>query len=95
VGHFPRAEIRGDLAGFTAGYLVLMLRTTKQQRNNAMYTRKSLASPEQIRSFIEKEYPAFAGCEMSIGLLGGIYRVMVKDQAHVWHTIHIPLKALP
>jgi hypothetical protein len=60
-----------------------------------MHTRKSLASPEQIRAFIEKEYPLFAGCEMSIGLLGDVYRVTVKDQAHVCHTIHIPLKALP
>jgi len=59
-----------------------------------MHTRKSLASPEQIRAFVEKEYPAFAGCEMSIGLLGRVYRVVVKDP-HVCHTIHIPLRALP
>lgn len=61
-----------------------------------MHTRtKSLASPEKLRAFIAKEYPLFAGCQMSVGLLGEVYRVMVKDQAHVWHTIHIPLKALP
>jgi len=60
-----------------------------------MHTPKSLASPETIRAFIEKEYPEFAGCQISIGLLGDVYRVMVEDQAHVCHTIHIPLKALP
>ena len=60
-----------------------------------MHTRKSLASPERIRAFIEKEYPAFAGCEMSIGLLGEVYRVTVKDQAHLCHSINIPLNALP
>ena len=60
-----------------------------------MHTRTSLASPEQIRAFIEKEYPVFAGCKMTTGLLGGVYRVTVQDQAHVWHTIHIPFEALP
>jgi hypothetical protein len=59
-----------------------------------MHTRKTLASPKAIRAFISKEYPEFAGCEMSIGLLGGVYRVTVKDQDHGWHTVHIPRKTL-
>ena len=59
-----------------------------------MQTSEPLASCEKIRAYIEEQYPELTGGEISIGLLGNHYRVMVKDQAHVWHTIHIPLETL-
>lgn len=59
-----------------------------------MHTNQPLASHEEIRAFVEKEYPELTGGKISIGLLGDRYRVVVKDASHVSHTIHIPLEAL-
>jgi hypothetical protein len=60
-----------------------------------MHTNQPLASREEIRAFIEREYPELAGGDISIGLLGKHYRVMVKDAAHGWHTIHAGVALAP
>jgi hypothetical protein len=57
-----------------------------------MHTNQPLASPEEIRAFVEKEYPQFTGGRISIGLLGDHYRVVVEDASHVLHTLHISLE---
>ena len=57
-----------------------------------MQTNRPLASREEIRAFVEKEYPELTGGRISIGLLGDHYRVVVEDASHVLHTIHIPLE---
>jgi hypothetical protein len=59
-----------------------------------MHTNQPLASREEIRAFVEKEYPELIGGRISIGLLGDHYRLAVKDASHVLHTIHIPLETL-
>ena len=59
-----------------------------------MHTNQPLASREEIRAFVEKEYPELTGGRISIGLLGDHYRVVVEDASHVLHTIHIPLETL-
>ena len=58
------------------------------------HTNQPLARPEEIRAFIDKEYPELTGGQISSGLLGNHYRVIVKDAAHILHTIHIPVDAL-
>jgi hypothetical protein len=57
-----------------------------------MHTNQPLASREEIRAFVKKEYPELTGGRISIGLLGDQYRVMVEDASRVLHTIHIPLE---
>ncbi len=57
------------------------------------HTNQPLATPEEIRAFIDEEYPELAGRQISIGLLGNHYRVIVKDAVHILHTIHIPVDA--
>jgi hypothetical protein len=57
------------------------------------HTNQPLATPEEIRAFIDKEYPELTGGQISISLLGNRYRVIVKDAAHVSHTIHVPVDA--
>lgn len=59
-----------------------------------MQTNQSLASREEIRAFVEREYPYLVGGLISIGFLGNHYRVVVKDASHLLHTIHIPLDML-
>ena len=59
-----------------------------------MHTNQPPASREEIREFVEKEYPALTAGRISIGLLGDHYRVVVEDASHVRHTIHIPLETL-
>jgi hypothetical protein len=72
-----------------------MLRTIRQQRKTAMHhTSQPLAAPEAIRALIDREYPELTGGPISISLLGNRYRVIVKDVAHLSHTIHIPVDAL-
>jgi len=51
---------------------------------------KDLASENQIRAVIEDAYSVFIGCEISIGLIGNAYRIMVKDTFDVWHTLNVP-----
>jgi hypothetical protein len=63
-----------------------------RQRNTAMHTNQPLASREEIRAFVEKEYPELTGGRISIGLLGDYYRVVVEDASRVMHTIRIPLE---
>ena len=58
------------------------------------HTNHPLATPEEIRAFIDKEYPELTGGRISIGLLGDHYRVVVEDTSCVLHTIHIPLETL-
>ena len=53
---------------------------------------KKRVSRKEIRAFAEKEYPELTGGRISIGLLGNHYRVVVEDDSHVLHTIHIPLE---
>jgi hypothetical protein len=65
-----------------------------QQRNTAMHTNQPLASREEIRAFVEKEYPELTGGRISIGLFGDHYRVVVEDSSHVLHSIQIPLETL-
>jgi hypothetical protein len=57
-----------------------------------MHTNQPLASREEIRAFVENEYPELAGGRISIGLSGDYYRVVMKDASHALHTIHIPLE---
>jgi hypothetical protein len=59
-----------------------------------MRTNQPLPSSEELRAFVEKEYPELAGGKISIGFLGDRYRLVVQDASHVLHTIHIPLEAL-
>jgi hypothetical protein len=59
-----------------------------------MLTNQPLASREEIRAFVEKEYPELNGGRISIGLMGDHCRVVVEDASHVLHTIHIPLETL-
>ena len=59
-----------------------------------MQTNQPLASRERIQALVEKEYPELTGSQISIGLLGNHYRVVVEDEAYVLHTIHIPIEAL-
>ena len=58
------------------------------------HTNQPLARPEEIRAFIDKEYPELTGGQISVGHLGNHYRVIVKDAARILHTIHIPVDAL-
>jgi hypothetical protein len=57
-----------------------------------MHTNQPLASRQEIRAFVEKEYPQLTGGRMSIGLAGDHYRVVVEDASHVLNTLHIPLE---
>ena len=57
-----------------------------------MHTNQPLASPEEIRAFVEKEYPELTGGRISIGLSRDYYRVVMEDASHALHTIHIPLE---
>ena len=57
-----------------------------------MHSNQPLAYREEIRAFVEKEYPELTGGRISIGLLGDHYRVVVEDASHVLHTIRIPLE---
>lgn len=59
-----------------------------------MHRNQPLASREEIRAFVEKEYPELTGGPMSIGPLGDSYRVVVEDTFHVLHTIHISFETL-
>jgi hypothetical protein len=59
-----------------------------------MHSNQPLAYREEIRAFVEKEYPELTGGRISIGLLGDSYRVVVEDASHVLRTIHIPLETL-
>ena len=59
-----------------------------------MHSNQPLAYREEIRAFVEKEYPQFTGGRISIGLLGDHYRVVVEDASHVLHTIRLPLEPL-
>ena len=59
-----------------------------------MQTNQPLASREEIRAFIEKEYPELTGERISIGLLDDRYHVVVEDASRVLHTIHIPFEKL-
>jgi hypothetical protein len=59
-----------------------------------MQTNPPLASREEIRAFVAKEYPELTGRRISIGLVGDRYRVVVEDAFHALHTIHIPLEKL-
>ena len=59
-----------------------------------MHSNQPLAYREEIRAFVEKEYPELTGGRISIGLLGDHYRVVVEDTSCVLHTIHIPLETL-
>ena len=59
-----------------------------------MHSNQPLAYREEIRAFLEKEYPELTGGRISIGLLDDHYRVVVEDASHVLHTIHIPLETL-
>jgi hypothetical protein len=60
-----------------------------------MTTSQALASPDRICSYIYREYPELAGYEISVGLLGGVYRIVVKDRFHVLHTLNIPVSEIP
>jgi hypothetical protein len=59
-----------------------------------MHTNQPLASREEIRAFVEKQYPELTGGRISVSLLGDRYRVVVEDAFHALHTIHIPLEKL-
>jgi hypothetical protein len=59
-----------------------------------MQRNQPLASRDQIRALVKKEYPDLTGPRISIGLLGDHYRVVVEDAAHVSHTIYIPIETL-
>ncbi len=54
--------------------------------------KQPLASREEIRAFVEKEYPELTGGRISIGLFGDHYRVVVEDASQVLHTIRIPVE---
>ena len=55
--------------------------------------RPTLLTPEELREFIDFNYPELVGCQMSIGLIGDTYRIVVVDQCHVLHTFHIKTAA--
>ncbi|HXT40668.1 MAG TPA: hypothetical protein VN887_11705 [Candidatus Angelobacter sp.] len=59
-----------------------------------MHSNQPPAYREEIRAFVEEEYPELTGGRISIGLVGDYYRVVVEDASHVLHTIHIPLETL-
>ena len=59
-----------------------------------MQSNQQPAYLEEIRAFVQKEYPELTGGRISIGLLGDHYRVVVEDASRVLHTIHIPLETL-
>ena len=47
-------------------------------------------SERRMKAFIKRNYPAFAVCEIAIGVLGNYYRVIVTDPLNVVHTLRIP-----
>jgi hypothetical protein len=53
-------------------------------------------SPGEIEKFISRNYPDLAGNikDVSIGILGGAYRVAVVDTQRVIHTLKITPKAI-
>jgi hypothetical protein len=52
-----------------------------------------LHSPEDIRDYIVRNYPQLANASsMSIGVLGGHYRIAIVDSQHVNHTVNIDPK---
>jgi len=53
----------------------------------------TLLTPEELREFIDFNYPELAGCQMSIGLNRDTYRIVVIDQCHVLHTFYIKAAA--
>lgn len=57
--------------------------------------RDEFHSPEEIRDYIVRNYPELAnGRGMSIGVLGGRYRVAVTDSQDITHTIKIDPKQI-
>jgi hypothetical protein len=54
--------------------------------------REREALRSQALEFIDRHYPAFADCDISIGFIGNRHvRVLVTDNAHVLHIMHIDL----
>lgn len=53
-------------------------------------------SPKEIGDYIERKYSELKGntVDMSIGVLGGNYRVVVTDSQHVNHTLKIDPKEI-
>lgn len=49
----------------------------------------NMHTDRKITEYIGRHYPELAGCDISIGLSGNIYRIMVLDQVHCLHTIKI------
>jgi hypothetical protein len=56
-------------------------------------SKSQLLTPDQLRKCIDRNYAEFAGCEMAIGLLGGTYRITIRDQFHVLHILKINIDA--
>lgn len=50
-----------------------------------MQTNQPFTSREEIRAFVEKEYPELSGGRISIGFLGDHYRVVVEDASLAHH----------
>jgi len=57
-------------------------------------TSQPLASRSRIHEYIYREYPELAGCKISIGRLGNVYRIIVTDRFHVLHTLNIPVSEI-
>jgi len=54
--------------------------------------REREALRSQALKFIDRHYPDFADCDISIGFIGNRHvRVLVADNAHVLHIMHIDL----
>ena len=51
---------------------------------------KKFVSERRMKAYIKRNYPALAGCEIAIGVLGNYYRVIVTDPLNVVHTLRIP-----
>ncbi len=50
-------------------------------------------SPEEIRDYVVRNYPELAnGKGMSIGVLGGFYRLAITDSQDILLTLHVDPK---
>ncbi len=56
-------------------------------------SKPGLHSPEEIRGFVQRNYPDLGEAKnMSIGLVGSVYRVAVVNHFKVIHTLKIEPK---
>jgi hypothetical protein len=65
-----------------------MLRSRQQRRNTLEEKRKKKwHSPTEIRAFIDRNYDGLGAYELSIGMMGHIYRINLIDQFGVMHAL--------